>query len=176
MKSFFLVFILFTALFAGCLGPSDGELWDSAQKALEEGNYHSAIESCNIIIEEHKKSPHRPDALYNNASIHKNFLKEYHTSITIFRQLASEYPDHSLAPSAMFLVGFIFNNDLNEVDSARTAYLSFLEKYPDYEMVASARFELENLGHSAEDILRKINRETLVEKKGNNKKSSVVPH
>lgn len=175
MKSFIPVFVLFTAFFAGCFGPSDDELWNSAQKALEQGNYHSVIESCNIIIEKHKKSPHRPEALYNNASIHKNFLKEYNSSITMFRQLASEYPDHSLTPSAMFLVGFIFNNDLNEVDSARTTYLLFLEKYPDHEMVASARFELDNLGHSPEDILRKMNRETLVERKRNNK-SSVVPH
>ena len=63
------------------------------------------------------------------------------------------FPASKDAPGMLFLAAFTYNNDLHQTDSARALYAAFLERYPDHDLAGSARYELQNLGKSADELL-----------------------
>ncbi|MCW9065762.1 MAG: hypothetical protein OQJ78_05645, partial [Ignavibacteriaceae bacterium] len=65
------------------------------------------------------------------------------------------YPSSEYAPSGLFMAGFISANELNNYEAATIIYQQFLKEYPNNELAASAQAELDNMGLSPEDILKK---------------------
>jgi TolA-binding protein len=75
-------------------------------------------------------------------------------------QVYEKYPDSEEAPKSLFMSGFILANDLMLYDKATSSYNLFLEKYPSHPLAVSAKEELDNMGLSPEEILKRT--ETVV--------------
>ena len=55
----------------------------------------------------------------------------------------------------LFMAGFVQANDLHDYDAASETYNLFLKTYPDHELATSAKEELDNMGLTPEEILKK---------------------
>lgn len=163
MARFALTFILVVSAFlAGCSSKSDKELMDSANQNISDEEFAEAIADFESIINEYPQSALVPKALFEIGKIYqgqviKNISKEesYESAIKYYKQIVDKYPDDPNAPSSLFMIGFIQANELKKLDAARETYKSFVEKYPDHELASSAQAEIDNLGLSPEEILKK---------------------
>jgi TolA-binding protein len=150
-------------LFFGCSSnKSDKELFDEAETNLKAQKYPEAVISFEELINDHSDSKLAPEALSKLASIYqnkqvKNLSEEenLNKAIELFKKLHDNYPSSEYAPSGLFMAGFISANELHNYEAATIIYLQFLKEYPNNELAASAQAELDNMGLSPEEILKK---------------------
>ena len=96
-----------------------------------------------------------PELLYQAGQI-AGSVRASNKTIELNRRVYERYPDHPRASRALFLTAFAYDNDLNDHAAARPLYEQFLERYPDDEFAESARFQLRNLGKSADEIIKEF--------------------
>jgi len=150
-------------LFFGCSSnKSDKELFDEAETNLKEKKYPEAVISFEELINDHPDSKLAPEALSQLASIYqnkqvKNLSEEENLekAIELFKKLHDNYPSSEYAPSGLFMAGFISANELHNYEAATIIYKQFLKEYPNNELASSAQAELDNMGLSPEEILKK---------------------
>lgn len=149
-------------MLVSCSSQSDESIFNNAGENLKRGNYLEALSGFEKIALEYKKSDFRANSLFELAKLYhggiaKNLSREESLSkaIEYYKLGFEDYPDSSYAPKSLFMVAFVQANELNQLDDARQNYNLFLSRYKDHEMAVSAKEELENLGLSAEEILRK---------------------
>jgi TolA-binding protein len=75
--------------------------------------------------------------------------------VELFRSVYEKYPNSEQAPMGLFMAGFVEANELNDYDAATKTYNLFLETFPDHELATSAKEELDNMGLTPEEILKK---------------------
>jgi len=162
MKKVLSVFAITTLLLAGCSKTTDKEYLDKAAESVKNGNISEAVSSYEKLVEEYPESKLAPDALLKEAALYqgnkvKNISKEESLikSAEIFESVAEKYPKNEQAPQSLFMAGFIYANELKNYDEATKIYKTFLEKYPDNELASSAQDELDNMGLTPEQILKK---------------------
>ncbi len=153
MKTISIAVILITALFAGCGKESEQSLWNKVEASRATNNADSTIMVCQTLLKEYPAGTLAPGALYMIAETYYRGKHDPRTATGYYRLFIEKHPDLAQTPVAMFLLGFIYNNDIRNMDSARVGYQQFLAKYPTHDLAASAKFELDNLGKSADDIL-----------------------
>ncbi len=161
MKKVLSVFTVIILL-GGCSKTSDKEYFDKAAESVKSGNISEAVSSYQKLANEYPESKLAPDALVKEAALYhdnkvKNISKEesLKKSVEIFKSVAEKYPRNEQAPQSLFMAGFIYANELNNYDEATKIYNLFLEKYPDNELASSAKDELDNMGLTPEQILKK---------------------
>lgn len=157
-----LIFILTLILLFACSSQQDKTLFESAKENIEQTNFVEALNQFEQLVQDYPESKYKPAALFEIGKLYhggvvKNISQQqsFERAIENYNKVYTDYPDSSFAPNALFMVAFIQANELKQLDAARDTYNLFIEKYPDNEMVISAKEELENLGLSAEEILRK---------------------
>lgn len=135
--------------------------FNQANELLQQNKIQEAIAEFNKIAESGDKN-FAPKAIVILASIYQNRMDDNISGLQsaekaqyFFRALYDKYPDNPDAPKALFMSAFILANELNKYDEATKAYNLFLEKFPKHELAASAKQELEYLGLSPEEILKK---------------------
>lgn len=94
-----------------------------------------------------------PEYLFKAGDVSSG-MSAYTRSLGYFNELRTKYPDHPKASTSLFLMGFINENSLNDTAAARRYYTEFLEKYPNHEMAQSAAFSLQNMGKSADELVK----------------------
>jgi TolA-binding protein len=116
------------------------------------------------FIKENPESEKAPETLTKLASVYQNkMLKDLSVreslekAVKIYRQVFDEYPNSTQAPTSLFMSAFILANELQKYHHAEVSYQLFLQKYPNHELANSAREELNNLGLSPEEILKRKN-------------------
>jgi len=161
MKKYFVLFLL-TLFLIGCSKTTDQEYLDQANKFVKENNIPEAIKSFESLISDYPESELAPKALVQIASIYQNQLvknvksdESFNKAQNYFMQVYEKYPDDQDAPKSLFLSGFILANDLRKYDEATSRLKLFLEKYPSHPLAISAQLELDNMGLSPEEILRR---------------------
>ena len=102
--------------------------------------------------------PQSPEMLYKAGQI-ANSIRASEKSIALNRRLYERYPDHPRASRALFLMAFTYDNELKDFDTAGKLYQEFLDKYPEDDFAQSARFQLDNLGKSANEIIEGFQQE-----------------
>jgi len=103
-----------------------------------------------------KKNPDQyVDILLKAAGLAKT-IENPTKAIELYASILANAPQHPKAATAQFMTGFIYANDLNELDKAKAAYETFLQKYPNDELAESAKMEIENLGKSPEELIKKF--------------------
>lgn len=160
MKLFYLALIS-ALFFAGCAKTPEKDYLKSADENIKKGNVKEALNELEIFIKEFKDSEKTPEALNKLAAIYHNKIagipekESLEIAVKLYRQVYDEYPNSSQAPASLFMAAFILANELNKLHPAEMTYKLFLEKFPNHELAASAREELNNLGLSPEEILKK---------------------
>lgn len=146
----------------GCSKTTDKEYMVKAAEYVEQSNFAEAITAYEALVEKYPDSELAPEALIQMATIYhssqvKNLSKEesLQKSANLFKTVYEKYPANDQAPQSLFMAGFIYANDLNDYSKATEAYDLFLEKYPGHELATSAKEELEYMGLTPEEILKK---------------------
>lgn len=164
MKLFYALILSVLIIFNACNTNSDKdkELFESAQKNINDKKYKEAAATFDTIVAENPDSKYAPLALIESAKLYQNSLvpdiprpESISKAIKNYKLVFNNFSQDSTAELALFLTGFIFSNDLNQFDSARTYYNMFLQKYPNSEFTNSVKLELENLGLTPDQILEK---------------------
>lgn len=158
MKKFF-VFVFIIGLIS-CSKSWEND-FNQANELLKQNKIEEAVSVFSKIAESSDKN-FSPKALIQLATIYQNKMdKSISASESAdkaqfyFRTVYDKYPDHPDAPKALFMSAFILANELNKYDEATKSYNLFIEKFPNHELAASAKQELEYIGLSPEEILKK---------------------
>lgn len=161
LRSILSVLIL-AAILIGCNTVTDKDIYQSAKAKYDEGNYPETLQEYERLIKEFPETQYRARTLFEIGKLYhgqvvKSLTKDqnFNNGIKYYKKVYNEFPDSSYAQNSLFMVGFLFANELNVLDSARYYYNKFIETYPDNEMVVSAKAEIENLGITAEEILKR---------------------
>ena len=161
MKKIFSILILFILISCGEKKSVD-ELMTEATTNLNENKVPEAVLLFEEILEEYPESDKAPEVLSQLASIYQNKMlkslsdtESLEKSVSLFRKIYDDYSESSYAPTGLFMSGFVLANELNYYDKATETYKLFLEKYPNHELATSAEEEVENMGLSPEEILKK---------------------
>jgi TolA-binding protein len=160
-KNILLLNVLLLLLF-GCSKPTDKEYMLQAKENAENNNIADAVTAYESLIKNYPESELAPEAIVQLASIYHNNLvinisqnESLKKSAGLFKSVFEKYPDNEQAPYSLFMAGFIYANDLKDYESAKETYNLFLNEFPEHELASSAREELEYMGLSPEEILRK---------------------
>ena len=161
MKKYLLV-VLVPLLIISCSKTSDQEYFDQAKILLDENKITEAVTSLETLVNEYPESKIAPAALVQLAQVYQNQLdknikrtESFEKAEKYFMQVYEKYSDSEEAPKALFMSGFIFANDLMKYDEATSRYNLFLEKYPSHPLAMSAKEELDNMGLTPEEILKR---------------------
>jgi outer membrane assembly lipoprotein YfiO len=168
MRILIFVFVIFLTI-TGCAKKSDSQLYTEGKEAEVRKDFLSASESYEEVLDRYKTSPYAESSLSRLAFLYNNDIKDKTKALEAYKKFYQMFPASDQAPTMLFLSAFIYNNEFNNepamLDSARRFYQLFLEKYPDHELASSAKFELENLGKSPDELIRKQPQVTDKEKK-----------
>lgn len=161
MSKLSILFILVLLVFS-CSKPTDQENLDQAKNLIKEKKIDEAVKILEKILNEHPESNVAPKALVELGTLYQGQLdpnvarnESFNRSQKYFREVYDKYPKSEEAPNSLFMSAFILANDLRKYDEATMTYKLFIEKYPDHPLVQSAKDELENMGLSPEEILKK---------------------
>lgn len=159
---FFCSIILSGLLLTGCSKKSEQELWDSGQRNMQAGKYQEAIDSYETLVKDYPSSPRAPKVLFEIGKLYqgkgvKNIseTESMKKAVEYYNRIFKEYPKSAEAPGALFMVGFIQANDLHDFNSATASLKQFIASFPNNEMASSAQAELDNMGLSPDEILKK---------------------
>ena len=157
------LFLALTALvLTSCSKTTDQEYFDQANKFFKENKINEAIKSFENLVNDYPESDIAPKALVQLASIYQNQSdknvkpeESFNRAQKYFMQVYEKYPESEEAPKSLFMSGYILANDLQKYDDATKSYKLFIEKFPGHPLAASAKQELDNMGLSPEEILKK---------------------
>lgn len=162
MKKELQVITFFALIFFSCSKTSDKEYMQMASDSAKNGNISEAISFYQNLLEEYPESELAPDAIVQQATLyHGNKINNIspQESLTkaaeLFISVSEKYPNSRQAPQSLFMAGFVYANDIKDYNKAKVVYNMFLKKYPDHELAASAKEELNYMGLTAEEILKK---------------------
>ncbi|MEP0861647.1 MAG: tetratricopeptide repeat protein [Ignavibacterium sp.] len=158
MKRLFVVVILLGLI--SCSKSLESN-FNQANELLKQNKIEEAVAEFTKIAESGDKN-FAPKALVQLATIYQNRIDKSISPIEsadkaqyFFRTIYDKYPDNPDAPKSLFMSAFILANELDKYDEATKTYNLFLEKFPNHELATSAKQELEYIGLSPEEILKK---------------------
>lgn len=163
MKS--VIYLIATVfIFFGCSQKSGQDYLKSAEENLKNNKVKKAVSDLENFVKENPEDAKAPEALTKLASIYQNKMlktlsdtESLQKAVNIYRKVYDDYPNSIQAPTSLFMSSFILANELQKYDLAKASYNLFLQKYPNHELANSAREELNNLGLSPEEILKRKN-------------------
>jgi len=157
-----LIILAITIFIVGCSQTDDQDYFESAQKSMTEDNYSEALISFQNIVDEFPKSEHYKFALLKTGELNQGLVNKSLTSeesmleaVKAYSKFHKKFYTDPKAPQTLFMIGFIQANELKNDEAAKAAYSKFLKLYPDSEMAESAKAEIENLGLTPDEILKK---------------------
>ena len=155
-------FFIIVLLFISCSKTTDQDLLDRAQNEVRDKKIKEAIADLESLLKEFPDSKLAPKALVQLGTIYQGQLVKnikmrdsFEKAQEYFREVYDKYPDSEEAPNSLFMSSFILANHLYRFKDATAGYKLFMEKYPNNPLVTSAKDELENMGLSPEEILKK---------------------
>ncbi len=155
-----LILVLFFFSLIACSESIENK-FNKANELLKQNRIEEALSEFNVIAESGDKN-FAPKALIQIATIYQNKMDKSISALEsadkaqfYFRSVYEKYPEYPDAAKALFMSAFILANELNKYDEATKAYNLFLEKFPNHELASYAKQELEFIGLSPEEILRK---------------------
>jgi TolA-binding protein len=161
MRKLFFI-LLIPIVFISCSKTSDQDYLERAKNLVKDNKPTEAVTALETLLKEYPQSALAPKALVELATIYQGKMikeiparKSLMTAQKYFRQVFDKYPASPEAPNSLFMSSFILANHLGDFDNATAGYKLFIEKYPDNPLVASAQQELENMGLSPEQVLKK---------------------
>lgn len=156
----YLALLLSALLFISCAKNYDKKL-NEAEELINQGKFKESIELLKEVANANDKKL-SPIALKKLAVIYQqnsvegiNYIESQKIAQKYFYQIFDKYPEYEEAPKSLFMSAYLLANELNQFDEATKQYNLFIEKYPNDELFESAKIELENIGLSPEEILKR---------------------
>lgn len=157
MKYYFLALVF---LIVGC-SKNFEKSFSEAEELIKKNDYKSAVEILKDIADGNDEK-YSPSALSKLGVIYQqnslpliNYTESQKIAQKYFYQVYERFPNSDLAPKSLFMSAYILANELKQFDEATKQYKLFLEKYPNDQLAASAKIEIEYIGLSPEEILKK---------------------
>jgi tetratricopeptide (TPR) repeat protein len=153
-------FIILLFLIVSCAKNYEKK-FSEIEEMTNQKNYTQAVEILKEIAnsDDQKYSPlalSKLGIIYQQNNISEiRFNESQSIAQKYFYQVYQKYPESSEAAKSLFMSAYLLANELKNFDEATKQYILFIEKYPDNELVTSAKIELENIGLSPEEILKK---------------------
>ncbi|HEX2962506.1 MAG TPA: tetratricopeptide repeat protein [Ignavibacteriales bacterium] len=154
--------IITAILLTGCSKKSEQELFNAGQKDVQEGKYTEAVDAYETLVKDYPQSPRAPKVLFEIGKLYegktvKNVpeTESLKKAVEYYSRIFKEYPKSAEASTALFMAGFIQANYLKDFNAATASFKQFLSSYPNHEMSPSAQAELDNMGLSPDEILKK---------------------
>jgi TolA-binding protein len=161
MKKLTLLVLIIIAV-VSCSKTNDQDYLNRAESEVKDKKINEAVADLQTLLKEFPESKLAPKALVQLATIYQGQLvkgltmrESFDKSQKYFKEVYDKYQNSEEAPSALFMSSFILANHLHRFDEATAGYKLFIEKYPDNPLVVSAKDELDNMGLSPEEILKK---------------------
>ncbi|HRI47137.1 MAG: tetratricopeptide repeat protein [Ignavibacteriaceae bacterium] len=161
MKKYLLAFLL-TFVVIGCSSKNPSDILSDASEAIKNNQIEQAVKLFEEISNDFPESREAPIALYEMGKIYQSKLvknvnetESFQKAVDYFDRVISKYENSQEAPLALFMKGFLLANELQKLDEATAAYKLFVTKYPNHELTKSAQDELDYMGLSPEEILKK---------------------
>lgn len=118
------------------------ELLKEAASSNDEKISSVALRKLGVIYQQNNL----PEVDYNESQL---IAQQY------FYKVFEKFPKSPEAPKSLFMSAYLLANELKQFDEATKQYNLFLENFPTDELAAPAKIELENIGLSPEEILKK---------------------
>ena len=158
-----LLFVIIISLtFFTCSKTSDKDYMKMASEKEKEGKISEALSDYSKLVAEYPESELASEAIIKQASLyHENKVKNLSRkealtkAAELFISVSEKYPENEKAPSSLFMAGFIYANEIMDFNKAKEVYNLFLKKYPEHELSSSAKEELNNMGLTPDEILKK---------------------
>lgn len=160
MKNYSYCLLIVLFVFTGC-GKNNSELWSEAVELQKNNKIEEALRVYQELVDDFPESYEAPKAMFEIAKIYhskgmkgsdQTFLKK---AVEYYKNVVDKYPSSQEAPKSLFMIGFIQSNDLGNFEAAKETYTLFIQKYPTHEMKESAQKEIDNMGLSPEEILKR---------------------
>jgi outer membrane protein assembly factor BamD (BamD/ComL family) len=151
--------LVFTALvlFAACSGEQDAAgLMQQATDLMGNGKTAEALALYEQVATEFAEAPQAPEAMFRSALIYINEQGDPIKAATTYELISEKYPESEWGHKGLFAAAYTYANDIGNLERGRLAYEKYLAQYADSSMAETARFELDNLGKSAEELLQSI--------------------
>ena len=150
---FQLISLIFLLLICSCSRKTDKQLYQEGVAAEVQNNFQSAAGSYEQAVADHPGTAYAESSLARLGPLYTNELKDPQKAVGAYERYYKMFPGSKESPTMLFLAGFVYNNDLHQTDSARARYQEYLNRYPDGQLAQSAKFELQNLGKDADQVL-----------------------
>ena len=124
----------------------------TTQKINEQAslNYMNLSEVYGLALPD---APQAADNLMNAAEL-RTYFRQFDRTLELYDIVHERYAATDMGGNALFLKAFTLDNHLQRFDDAKNTYTAFLEEYPEHKLHDSAKYQLENLGKSAEEIIK----------------------
>lgn len=162
MKIKLTALLLITIFLVGCSKKSEEEYLSAAEKLMNESKYTEAIAEYEKYINDYPEGKNTSKAYFEIAKIYQAKLvndissdASFQKSIEYYQKVVDNFSSSLEAPLSLFMIGFIQANELKKYDLATATYNLFIKKYPEHQLVESAREELNNMGLSPDEILKR---------------------
>ncbi len=150
-------------LFVSCSSDKTAEdYYKDAQKYSQERKIPEAVNAYETLLMEFPDDTLAPVATAELAAIYQNKMvknlsekESIQKAVELYKSIYQKYPESDEAPMGLFMAGFLQANELKDFNAATETYNFFLEKFPNHELATSAKEELDNMGLSPEEILKK---------------------
>jgi len=159
---FFCYIVLSGIILTGCSKKSEQDLFNTGQKMVQNEKYPEAIDAYETLAKDYPESQRAPKVLFEIGKLYqgkavKNIsgTESMKKAVEYYSRIFKEYPKSAEAPSALFMTGFIQANELKDFNSATASFKQFLASFPGNEMASSAQAELDNMGLTPDEILKK---------------------
>ena len=148
--------LLLALALVSCSRTVEQDLLTKAQHALDQKKPADALVIYRQFLADYPESKSVPEVLFRIGSLELSEEKKPEAAIATFSRVVEKNPSSPYAHKCLFMAAFIYSNQLNDTAKAKEGYERYLRMYPDSAMAETARFELANLGKSAEEILRQM--------------------
>jgi outer membrane protein assembly factor BamD (BamD/ComL family) len=161
MKNF-LFFLIPALIFTACSSKTAEEYLKTAEENVKNNNITEAVQQYEALVNEFPGNENSAEALYQLAVLHHNkMVPEIPSTLSMekasdyYKRLQEKFPSDSRAPMALFMSAYIKANELKNYPEATELYNKFISKYPKHDLASSASQELEIMGLSPDEVLKK---------------------
>ncbi|MDX9760355.1 MAG: tetratricopeptide repeat protein [Bacteroidota bacterium] len=152
----FIILFALPLLIGGCAGQDASDLLAQATTLRESGKGSEALPLYEQITRDYAESPQAPEAMYHCAVLYFKEQMDPIKAATTYELVAEKFPQTEWGHRGLFAAAYTYANEIGNLERGRHAYEKYLAQYADSSMAETVRFELENLGKSAEELLESI--------------------
>ncbi len=138
------------------------KMFDTISIKLKEGYVdttylNKTVAEVNNYVNKHPKDTLAAKLLFQSAQqLEAHRLAE--KAVKVLESIQKDFSETSYAAKALLTEGFIYNNVLHDYENAKVKYNEYLSKYKDLDsnMSRDVQLELQNLGKSADDLIKEF--------------------